>query len=321
MSSALSERFPHTYRMLTVRGTYVRATLGVTILLASAVVRGGVSVVILALAALIGGILAELTIGLGSDVSIRRSGIGSGRVSYYAFLIVALVPPGTDPGTVALAAATAVALGVWMSGGQRLYWVHPALVGLAVIPGIVVVSTADPLAGSAESLIAAIERSGAFRLFDAWLSGSLGLHVSPEALAALSGFGGVDPATVTAGLPLSLMLVAMLVLGEDVVPPVLPVAYLGAFVLVAEVAEVDALQLLLTGNAPVLAFLAFADPAVRPLRHGAMALFGVLAGGLAALFAVLGGVAMPAVAGLLIAGTLRPLFDLPTQRHGARRAG
>ena len=309
MSTIPEVRCPHTFRMLTVRGIYIRLALALVLVLIPAVFRSGATVVVLAVSAIGGGILAELVVGLGSDLSVRRSGIGNGRVLYYALLVTALAPTTATPVVVAVATAAAVLVGLWLPGGPGAYWLHPVLVGLALLPGLSLMTGSDPLAAGTGVLPGIVESSQAFAFLDGRVFGPLGLSVSPSAIAAITGFSGSTPATVTAGLLLPLLIAAMVVLGEDVVPPVLPVSYLFVFAIVVDLLGGDVLSATLAGNVPVLALIALADPGVRPHRRRDIVLFGAIAGGLTAVLTAFGGTGMPGVAGLLLAGTLRPLLD------------
>ena len=276
-------RYPHSYRMLTVRGIYGRLSLALLVMLIAAVWRGGMPVVALTLSAMAGSILAELVVGMFDDTSIRRSGIGNGRAVYYALLVAALVPPGTAPVVTAAAAASAVWIGLWLPGGAGSYWIHPVFVGLALIPGVALAVGVDPIATVETEWVARIEASGIFRWIEARVFAPFDLGITPQAVAAVFGLGPTVPTSVTAGLLLPLLVGTMIVFGEDLVPPSLPVLYLITFVAVVELTGGDLLTAVLGGNVPVVAILALSDPGVRPHRRGATALFAVIAGAVTAL--------------------------------------
>lgn len=307
MSSVAHYRVPHSFRMLTVRGIYIRLSLALVVLLVAALFRSGTSVLVTAMAAVGGGILAELVVGLTGDTSVRRSGIGNGRVWYYGFLITALAPLGISAPAAAGATAAAVFIGLWLPGGPGAYWLHPALVGLVLVPGIAIGPGGSVEAGS--GFTAAVEASQAYRLLDQYLFDPLALSITPEWIAALSGFGVGDPASATAGLVLPALVAVMIIIGEDVVPALLPVAYIAAFAVVATLLGGEPLTAVITGNVLVVAVVAAADPGVRPVYPGSIVVFATAAGVLTAVFTVFRGTDLPAVAGLLVAGAFRPLLD------------
>jgi Na+-translocating ferredoxin:NAD+ oxidoreductase RnfD subunit len=306
MSSVADLRVPHSFRMLTVRGIYLRLSLATAVLLISALFRSGTPILVTALAAVGGGILAELAVGLTGDTSVRRSGIGNGRVLYYGFLITALAPLGISAPAAATATAAAVLVGLWLPGGPGAYWVHPALVGLILIPGLSMGPTAS-LSG-ASGIVAAVESSQIYQFLDQRVFDPLALSITPEWVAALTGLSG-NPASAAAGLLLPLLVALMIVLGEDVVPAILPVAYIVALAVGVTLLNGEPLTVAITGNAPIVAVLALADPGVRPAYRGSIIVFGVLAGVFTAVFTVFDGTDLPAVAGMVVAGVFRPLLD------------
>ncbi|HKK48627.1 MAG TPA: RnfABCDGE type electron transport complex subunit D, partial [Alkalispirochaeta sp.] len=170
-----------------------------------------------------------------------------------------------------------------------------------------VVSSGSVQAGS--GIAAVVESSQAYRLLDQYIFDPLALSITPDWIAALSGFGGTDPAAATAGLVLPLLVAVMIIVGEDVVPAILPVTYIVAFALAATLLGGEPLTAVITGNVPVVAVIAVADPGVRPVYRGSIIVFATAAGVLTAVFTVFGGTDLPAVAGLLVAGAFRPLLD------------
>lgn len=315
MSSLADLRVPHSFRMLTVRGIYLRLSLATAVLLIAALFRSGTPILVTALAAVGGGILAELAVGLTGDTSVRRSGIGNGRVLYYSFLITALAPLGIPAPAAAAATAAAVLVGLWLPGGPGAYWVHPALVGLILVPGLSMAPAAS--VNGASGIVVAVESSPIYHFLDRQVFDPLALSITPEWIAALTGFGG-NPASAAAGLLLPLLVALMIVLGEDVVPSILPVAYIVAFAAGVTLLNGEPLTATIAGNAPIVAVLALADPGVRPAHRGSIIVFGVLAGVFTAVFTVYDGTDLPAVAGLVAAGVFRPLLD-QVWRSGRRR--
>lgn len=307
MSAVADLRVPHNFRMLTVRGIYLRLSVATAILLAAALVRSGSAVVVTAVAAVGGGVLAELLVGLTGDTSVRRSGIGTGRVLYYGFLVTALAPLGISPLVAAAATAAAVLIGLWLPGGPGTYWMHPALVGLVLVPGLSVVP-GEP-GGGLDGIAAIVESSQVYRVLDQHIFDPLALSITPEWVAALSGLGVTPSTSATAGLLIPLLLAVMIIVGEDVVPSMLPVVYISTFAVGVTLLGGEALTAVITGNAPIVAVLALADPGVRPFHRGSIALFAGAAGILTAVFTVYGGTDLPAVAGLVVAGAFRPLLD------------
>jgi Na+-translocating ferredoxin:NAD+ oxidoreductase RnfD subunit len=309
---------PHQYRMLTVRGIYVRLDLALLAVLIAATLRSGTPVVVVALSAIGGGILAELAAGMVNDLSMRRSGIGNGRAVYYGLLVTALAPIGISPALAAAATALAVLVGLWLPGGPGAYWLHPVLVGIALLPGIGLTAAGDALAGGPAALVSVIESSGIYQFLENRLFAPFGVSVSAGAVAALTGIGGAPPATMTAGLILPLLVSAMIVFGEDIVPAILPFVYFLTFAVAVDLLGGEPLSAFLGGNVPVVGFVLLADPGVRPVRTRGMVLFGAIAGTLTAMVTVFDGAAMPAVTGLLLAGAVLPLIDLGAVRRARR---
>lgn len=184
---------------------------------------------------------------------------------------------------------------------------HPALVGLILVPGLSVVPGAS--ADGLDGIAAMVESSQVYRFFDQHIFDPLALSVTPEWVAALSGLATTPSTSATAGLLIPLLLAVMIIIGEDVVPSILPVVYISTFAVGLTLLGGEALTAVITGNAPLVAVLALSDPGVRPFHRGSIVLFGAAAGILTAVFTVYGGTDLPAVAGLVVAGAFRPLLD------------
>ena len=318
MSSLASTPHPHSFRMLTVRGIYLRLAVALMLPLVPAVLRSGPTVVLLVLSALGGGLVAELLVALVSDDAAKSGGIANGRVLYFSLLTAALVPLETAPAVVAAAAAAAVLVGLWLPGGPGSYWMHPVLVGIALVPGLSTVSAADPLAIGSADITNQIEASRFFAVLESRFFAPLDMSVTPSAVASVTALAGTPPATVTAGLVVPLLISAMIVWGDDLVPVVLPVVYLTTFALMADALGGAPYSLVLAGNIPMIAVIGLADPGLRPRRLGSLVAFGVLAGILTAVIAVFEGAGIPAIAGLLLAGAFRPLLDYVADRVPGR---
>lgn len=322
-----SMQFPHRFRMLTVRGLYLRLSVLLLLLLALAAVRGGAQVLVPVLAAVAAALGAELLAGLlvgdspggvgangtGARVSAQAgtgSGIVNGRALYIGLMVAALAPLGASPGQLALASGVATALGVWMIGGTGVLWVHPSLLALALVPWQTGSTGSTDMTVEGSAFVGELlERSGLLRVLEDFVFAPLELSVTPEALISLVSVVPGNVVSLSAGLLLALLPVAMVVFGEDMVPVWLPVAYLLSFVLMVDVLGGSVLAAVAGGNAPVIALLALANPGGRPHRVGGLLVFGVLGGVLGALLTVSGGVALPAVTGVLLASTLVPLAD------------
>lgn len=314
---------PHRFRMLTVQGIYLRMSVLLCFLIALAGLRSGVSVLLPAIAAAGGALAADLLVGLlPSDAEVAGrwwpgSGLRNGRALYLGLLVAALAPQGSDPMVLAGAAAAAVVLGVWVIGGTGTLWMHPSLLALALIPqrGTGLAEGASVQGSAAVGDL--LQRSGISAALESSVFVPLDLSVTPDALTSVVSVMPESAVSLSAGLLLALLPVAMVVFGEDIVPPLLPISYLLAFVLVVDLLGGSVLAAMAGGNAPVIALLALPNPGARPRRLGGLLAYGVIAGLLGAVLTVSGSVALPAVSGVLLAATLVPLADWLGERRVA----
>ncbi|POR05445.1 hypothetical protein AU468_00795 [Alkalispirochaeta sphaeroplastigenens] len=311
-------QFPHSFRYLTVHGLYWRLSVAALIPVAAGVVRGGLPALILVVAAVTGAVLADLL--AAALLSGQPTLPSEGRSVYLGLVVAALLPVSVDPVIATLASLLTVFAGVWLFGGPGRYWMHPALVGIALagalIPGTGVILEAGG--------------SGIFSFFPGLISRvvpsleqvllePLGVRVPGEAWSLVLGETALHGSSLTAGLVWPSLLGAMIVFGEDLSPVVTSllflVSYLGLVWLLGGLpqgeglAGGDPLQALFMTNAVFVLVFLLADPGSRPASWGGMAFFGVLAGALAALFWISRQVAIPATASIFIAGFFVPLVD------------
>ena len=305
MSDMTVRGFPHSFRVLTVRGIYRRLCLAVLIPVGFGVFHGGPALLVMVLCAAGGAVFADLTVtGLFGKTPL---GVLDGRALYIGLVTAALMPTGTDPVLAVLAGMLAVLVGVWLFGGPGRYWVHPAFVGLAL--------TGVPLAGTEgmrESgfLISSFLPGGAIAFAERVLFEPLGVRISPEAWDLVLGTTTPTGGALVIGLMGPILLGTLIIFGEDLLPPVLPIAFTLAYVagvyLFGAGTAIDAVFLT---SVPFVVVFLLADPGIRPSTTIGMVGFGVLAGGLAALFWITGWVGMPAAVAIFIAGMFVPVLE------------
>ncbi len=315
MTTLVDPSHPHSFRMLTVGGVYLRLSIALVFPVAVGALRTGMSALPLIVAGLLGALLAENTVGIVWNRPGSGQGVRNGRALYYGLLVVALSPVGITPSVVATAAAVTVLVGIWLPGGPGAYWLHPALVGLAFIP---VFHDGGSWSGPGETvpaMLAAFESGAFFQTLQSRLFIPLGMRVPPEALLAIVGLDGGAGVGLTAGLLVPLLASALVVFGEDLVPVVLPITYFIGFVLCVRLVGGNVVSAMLWSNVPLVGLVGLADPGIRPAKIWAIALFGVLAGSCTGLLTAWNGAAMPAVVGLLVVGTFRPLLDSVSTRQ------
>lgn len=316
--AALARGFPHSYRFLNVRGLYRRLSIALLVPVGAGVYLGGASAFFMVLSAVIGAIAADLLAvrllraPAFDPVDFRALSIG--------LTMAALLSPDTSPLVAAGSAALAVIVGVWLFGGPGRYRVHPALIGPALLgvafPGMQAVreggaGIAVPLPGE---FIARLEQV----VFE-----PLGVRLSLNAWALLLGGSGPDGGALVLGLVGPVLLGALILFGEDVLPAVLPLSFLVTYSFLVWVfggvpdglGAGNPLDAVFLTNAPFVMLFLPADPSVRPATRTGMAAFGVLSGALGALLWITGAVAVPAVVAFFLSGIFVAVLDSLTTRR------
>ncbi|MCG8477871.1 MAG: RnfABCDGE type electron transport complex subunit D [Spirochaetales bacterium] len=304
---------PHSFRMLVSRGVYLRLSLALAFPVLVGALRLGASAIPLIVAGLLGAFLAELAVGIATNRP--GSGVRNGRTLYYGLLVVALSPVDIPPSFVAAAAAITVLFGVWLPGGPGAGWLHPVAVGLALVPAFYDVGPWARLGDTLPTMLTAFESGAFFQTVQNRVFIPLGMRVPPDALLAIVGLDGGAGIGFTSGLLIPLLASALIVFGEDLVPVVLPVTYFCGFVLCVRLAGGDVFAAMLSTNVALIGLAGLADPGIRPVKVWMIALFGLLAGSCTGLLTAWNGTPVPAVVGLLIVGSFRPLLNVvSTQR-------
>lgn len=322
MSSPATIPFPHQFRPLTASGIYRRAGLALAVVVSAAVARGGWPAAAVVVGALAGAMVGDLFAALLSH-PVRFTALRGWRTTVIALIVAAATPAAAGPAGAAGAGFLALVVGVWLPGGPGRYWLHPALVGIAlatiVLPGYAEpVTTLDTLAAMGDPGRLAEMLSGRI--------GRLGIFVPADAFASFLIVDIPPQAPLAAGLLLPTLLASLIVFGEDLVPPVLPLAYFVSWAIVtwgigglpATAWAGEPLSVAATSLMPLTLFFVLIEPGTRPLHFGGLAAFGVTAGTTAALLerSALPGAA-PLIA-VLVAGSLVPLFDWLHVRRRAR---
>lgn len=302
--------FPHSYRMLTVQGIYRRLTLAILVPLGFGIFRGGPDALVMVIAAVAGAILADfLATRFVTSVPFDSAGF---RAVYFGLAVAALLSPQTSPLVAAFAAALSVIVGIWFFGGPGRYRVHPALVGPALLGMALPGMQALREGGTARAIPLPAE-------FIAWMEQvilePLGVRVTADAWALLLGAVGPEGGSLVMGLIGPILLGSLILFGEDLLPPVLPFSFLLAYAVLVRLFGGNPLDAVFLTNAPFVMLFLLADPPVRPATHTGMALFGVFAGALGALFWITGEIALPAVTALFLAGTFVAVVDSLTTRR------
>lgn len=318
MNSESITGFPHSFRAFTVSGIYGRLILATALPVSFGMLHGGSAVVMLVAAAVFAAVLTDLIITL--LLPETPSSPGDGRAVYLGLVVAALLPASASVPLAAAAGALAVLVGVWLVGGPGKYWVHPALVGLALsgiaLSGPIAVGEAGASLTFPISLenLPALERS----LFE-----PLGVRIPTDAWRLLAGTIGPEGGALTMALLGPVLVGALILFGEDLLPGMLPLGFLFSYVfgvwlfggLPDEWARGEPFYALMLTNAPFVMICVLADPGIRPKTHSGMLLFGLFAGSVAAVLWISRLVPVPAVAGVFVAGMFVPLIDRITMRY------
>jgi Na+-translocating ferredoxin:NAD+ oxidoreductase RnfD subunit len=310
--------FPHSFRALTVGGIYGRLIMAVSIPVGFGMLHGGATVVVLVAATVIAAVLTDLLVT--SLLPETPASPADGRAVYLGLVVAALLPASASVPLAALAGALAILGGVWLVGGPGRYWVHPALVGLA-LSGIVLSGPATVgEAGASFTFPISLE---SLPMMEQSLFEPLGVRIPADAWRLLVGTIGPEGGAVTMALLGPVLVAALIVFGEDLLPGALPIGFLLSYVigvwlfggLPEEWGRGEPFYALMLTNAPFVIICVLADPGIRPKTQTGMLLFGLLAGGVAALLWITDLVTVPAVAAVLVTGMFVPVIDRVTTRR------
>lgn len=306
MTQDLIGRYPHTHRMLTASGIYRRLNLAMAIPVLFGVYRAGSQALLVVLAALLTAILVDLTVSILAGR--RSSGIDVGRSISIGLFTAAMTSVEAGPLFAATAAALGVLIGVWFVGGSGRYWLHPAMVGLAIAGTIMPERVADTNLAALSYQTGRIV--GAFADFVGRLVFEpLAVRVPVEIWDRLTSLGAVPEAAIVAGAIPLILIASLIVYGEDLLPPVVPIVVFVSFVLVVRAHGGEPLTTLIDGTVLFAIVFGPAEPGVRPRSSVSIVLFGILLGALIALLSHDTEVAMPTIAAFLLAGSLVPLLS------------
>ncbi len=293
--------FPHMFRRMTTRGLYLRLGAALLIPVTVAMVRYGPQQAWVLLSVLAGVVAADLVSIILGGAPIHERSLVTGLA------LVALLPVGVDPYAAALTALVAVLFGALLLGGSGQMWIHPAALGVLVV-GVVVPVAELPPEGIVPLLDSRVDL-WAPRVSQ-WLFEPLGVRVPSDAWDLILGMGPFQGGALTTGLLLPILLGAVIVYGEDLVPPALPLVMVLVFVGTVELLGASPVEAVLLSEFPlVVAFLA-AEPGARPVTRAGLILFGMTAGFLMALFWTFPGVGNPVLLGYVLASLLIPALDM-----------
>ena len=261
MSSQTASPFPHTFQPVTVRSIYIKLTAALAPLLFFGMWRGGVPVVMTFLVALATGAVAEFLVDLFRTGAVTSSPVKNGRVLYLMALLAVLVPANTSPIVVAIAAAAAVLIGVYLMGDTGVYYVHPVFIGLLVVAGggVTTVPIGEP--DALAPLTQIVADSVVYQNLTDSVFAPLGMRVPPEALALFINVGDVGAVSIGAALFPPLFLGALIIFGEDLVPPTVVVTFLLGVVSVLFFTDADIIDVLVRSKRT-------SRPCVCPRRPG-----------------------------------------------------
>ncbi len=301
--------FPHTFQSITVRGLYGRLVLAMTPLVVVSVQRDGMTALMVFVIAIASGAVAEFLLDMVRNVDSGHSMSRNGRVLSFMVLLALLLPAQTPPLVIVIAATATVVVGIHLMGGAGVYYIHPVVVGMLVAAMAGISTAPDPGIPSVAAGASVIAEARWYQLISEYLFIPLGMRVPPESLMLLFATNDVGMVSIGAGLLIPLLIGGIVVFGEDLVPPAMVWAFLGAAVAVLYVAGEEILLLSVQTNLLLVTVFLFAEPSVRPTSGPGMVVFGVLSGGLAAFFLVAGSTSVPVIAAVAFGATLLPLID------------
>ncbi|MFP4211550.1 MAG: RnfABCDGE type electron transport complex subunit D [Alkalispirochaeta sp.] len=315
MTAAMEIPFPHTFQRVTVRSLYLKLTLALAPLLVFASIRDGMSTISVFAVTLAAGAVTEFLADLIRSGTASSTSTKNGRVLYFTALLTLLLPPGVPLPVAGVAAVVMIVVGVHLLGANGSYYVHPVFVALLAIAGSGVMSAIPAGTPPVGPLADLVSDSLIYRTILDQAFVPLGMRVPPEALALIVNMGDVAASGIGAGMIPALLIGALIVYGEELVPASLSAAFLAGGITVFVAADADLVDILVRSNFLVVAIFALADPSIRPLRRGSIVLYGAVAGALAAVLLVTRGAVFPVVTAATLIGTLRPLLDLVVRKR------
>ncbi len=311
MSSGVT-RYPHTFRMLTATGLYWRLNLAMGIPVLFGVYRAGSAAffqVALAIGIAVG---VEVASALLSGAETR--GLAIGQTVSIGIFVAAMTPLSAGPLFVTVAAAAAILLGLKVVGGAGRYWIHPAMIGLAVaesvFPNRLGAIPAEVSSGSGR-LVGAVADFFGRMVFE-----PLAVRIPVDIWDRLTSLQAIPGAPIVAAAIPLILLASLIVYGEDLLPPIVPIAAFLAFVLAERFIGGEPLSALLNGTVLFALVYGPADPGVRPRSTQGSVVFALSLGLLVAIFTEAAYVTAPTVAAFLVAGSFVPLINtvLPRRR-------
>lgn len=319
MSAEIPIGYPHTHRMLTVSGLYWRLNLAMAIPVLFGVSRSGAAALLMLFVAVGTALFVDFALSMLTGLPI--SGVANGRAISIGLFTAGMT--GVEAGAIYITVAVvcAVLIGVWMVGGPGRYWLHPAMLGLAVantiMPERVIGGgNVDVVNGSGRIVGVFAELVGR-RIFE-----PLAIRVPVEIWERLTSLEAIPGAPIVAGAIPLIFLASLIVYGEDLVPISIPIAVFLAFVLLewaiggtaGRPFQGEPLSALLNGGVLFAVVFGLAEPGVRPRSSAGIIVFGLSLGALLAFFSHNEAVTSPSIAAFLIAGSCAPLFDATVSR-------
>lgn len=299
--------YPQTYRMLTVSGIYRRINLAMAIPVIFGVYRAGYQAVSIAFAAISATILTDLIVTL---LTGRREspGVSNGRDLSIGLFIVAMSGIEGGPLFAGTAGVLAILVGVRLAGGAGRAWLHPSMVGLAMAGTIMPDRIASPLVADISHaggrIVGVVAEFVGRTVFE-----PMAVRVPADIWERLTSLEAVPGAAiVTAAIPL-ILLASLIVYGEDLVPPFVPVLIFVTYVLGIRALGGEPLTSLIDGTVLFAIVFGPVEPSARPRSPLGAAIFAIILGSLLAVFTMSTATSMPIVAAFLISGSFVPLLS------------